>query len=81
MNDDLNEAISDAMPIVATAFEVMELYEGRVLMGFTSTPVCVVAPRGTPAVGLALLLIEQAACVRAMQGLSLFAANVQGGVQ
>ena len=81
MTDDLNEAIKEALPIVATAFEVMPLYEDRCLMGFTSTPVCIVAPRGTSQVGLAVLLLEQAACLRAMQGLELFEAKVQVGLQ
>ena len=81
MTDDLKEAIAQALPLVATAFEVFELYEGRCMFGFTGTPVCVVAPRGTSPVGLALLLLEQAACLRAMQGLELFAASGHGGVQ
>lgn len=64
----MNAALKEAEAIAQTAVILGEVLQGthRVLLGFDAAPgLFVVAPRGTKPLGLALLIIEQIAIIRA----------------
>jgi hypothetical protein len=83
-------ALVEAQRIAETAQLIQEIHGDRCLFGFDASPcLFVIAPRNTPTLGLAILIIEQIAIttiqqqiMQAAQSVSqLQGMNTVGGVQ
>jgi len=78
MTPEQYDAILAAEKIAATAHPITEITEGRWLFGFADVPyLFVVASADVSRLGLALLIIEQAAIARAIEAGAKASAAVQ----